>query len=50
MRHSFSDRLLRAGVEERISRDLMGHASTRERYGKGADLEHLQAILQATAH
>lgn len=49
LRHSFEDRLLAAGVDERIRRDLMGHALTRERYGKGASLEHKQQILQATA-
>lgn len=40
---------LAAGVDERIRRDLMGHALERERYGKGASLEHLQEIIQATA-
>lgn len=49
LRHSFEDRQLAAGVDERIRRDLMGHALNRERYGKGASLEHLQAILQKTA-
>lgn len=49
LRHSFEDRQLAAGVDERIRRDLMGHALNRERYGKGASLEHLQSILQETA-
>ncbi|MCB1368255.1 MAG: tyrosine-type recombinase/integrase [Rhodobacteraceae bacterium] len=35
LRHSFEDRQLAAGVDERIRRDLMGHALNRERYGKG---------------
>lgn len=50
LRHSFEDRQLAAGVDERIRRDLMGHALNRERYGKGASLKHLQEIIQATAH
>lgn len=48
LRHSFEDRQLAAGVDERVRRDLMGHSLNRERYGKGAALDHLQAILQAT--
>nr|WP_309504076.1 tyrosine-type recombinase/integrase [uncultured Roseovarius sp.] len=49
LRHSFEDRMLAAGVDERIRRDLMGHALYRERYGKGGDLEHLQRLVQAVA-
>ncbi|WP_415402899.1 tyrosine-type recombinase/integrase [Tateyamaria sp. SN3-11] len=49
LRHSFEDRQLAAGVDERIRRDLMGHSLNRERYGKGASLAHLQGIVQATA-
>jgi integrase len=49
LRHSFEDRLLGAGTDERIRRDLMGHALNRERYGKGADLVHLHNVLQAIA-
>ncbi|MEB8386871.1 tyrosine-type recombinase/integrase [Rhodobacteraceae bacterium KMM 6894] len=48
LRHSFEDRQLAAGVDERVRRDLMGHSLNRERYGKGAALDHLQSILQAT--
>lgn len=48
LRHSFEDRMLAAGVDERIRRDLMGHALNRERYGKGAALSNLHALLQAT--
>lgn len=36
LRHSFEDRLLDADVDERIRRDLMGHALDRQRYGAGA--------------
>lgn len=49
LRHSFEDRQLAAGVDERIRRDLMGHALSRERYGKGASLEKLRGHIQATA-
>lgn len=48
LRHSFEDRMLAAGVDERIRRDLMGHALDRERYGKGGSLEHLQAEPRRT--
>lgn len=49
LRHSFEDRMLAAGIDERIRRDLMGHALGRERYGKGASLAHLHALLQPLA-
>jgi integrase len=49
LRHSFEDRMLASGVDERIRRDLMGHALDRERNDKGASLEHLQGLIQATA-
>ena len=34
LRHSFEDRLLRARVDERVRRDILGHALGRERYGE----------------
>lgn len=49
LRHAFEDRLLAAGVDDRIRRDLMGHRLDRERYGKGASLEHLARIIQAAS-
>jgi integrase len=49
LRHSFEDRMLAAGVDDRIRRDLFGHRLTRERYGQGASLEHLQAVVQSVA-
>lgn len=49
LRHSFEDRLLAAEVDERIRRDLMGHALDRERYGAGATLEQAEALLQRVA-
>ncbi|RMC33712.1 integrase [Paracoccus alkanivorans] len=47
LRHSFEDRMLAAGVDDRIRRDLFGHRLDRERYGNGASLEHAQSIVQA---
>lgn len=49
LRHSFEDRLLAAEVDERIRRDLMGHALNRERYGAGASPEHKLRVLQSIA-
>ena len=49
LRHSFEDRVLDRDVDERIRRDLMGHALTRERYGKGASLEKLAEVVQFVA-
>ncbi|NYS26921.1 tyrosine-type recombinase/integrase, partial [Rhodobacteraceae bacterium 2376] len=49
LRHAFEDRMLAAGIDDRIRRDLFGHRLTRERYGDGASLEHQQTLLQPTA-
>lgn len=49
LRHGFEDRMLAAGIDDRIRRDLFGHRLTRERYGKGADLDHLLRVIQAVA-
>ena len=49
LRHSFEDRLLDRDTDERIRRDLMGHSLNRERYGKGASLEKLAAVVQSIA-
>lgn len=49
LRHSFEDRLLAAPVDERIRRDLMGHALDRERYGSGASLEMARSLVQRIA-
>jgi integrase len=49
LRHSFEDRMLAAGVDERIRMDLLGHQIKRERYGAGADLEHLQRVVKSVA-
>ena len=39
LRHSWEDRMLSAGIDERIRRDCLGHRLSRERYGQGATLE-----------
>lgn len=49
LRHAFEDRMLAAGVDDRIRRDLFGHRLDRERYGRGASLEHLHQIVQSLA-
>jgi integrase len=49
LRHAFEDRCLRAGIDERIRRDLMGHALDRQRYGEGGGLAHVHALLQGIA-
>lgn len=49
LRHSFEDRMLAAGIDERIRRDLMGHSLRRERYGEGASLDQLHALLKPLA-
>ncbi|WP_334212718.1 tyrosine-type recombinase/integrase [Falsirhodobacter sp. 20TX0035] len=49
LRHSFEDRMLEAGIDERIRRDLFGHALNRERYGKGASLAHIAGLLAPIA-
>jgi len=49
LRHSFEDRMLAAGIDERIRRDLFGHSLGRERYGEGATLAHKHDLLQQIA-
>ena len=49
LRHSFEDRLLAANVDERIRRDLMGHALQRMRYGDGAAMDHLWRVVKSIA-
>lgn len=49
LRHSFEDRMLAGKFDDRIRRDLLGHRLTREEYGDGATLEHMQTLLQAIA-
>ena len=42
-------RMIAAGIDDRIRRDLFGHSLNRERYGKGATLEHLHQCVQSVA-
>ena len=42
LRHSWEDRMLSAGIDERIRRDCLGHRLSRERYGQGATLEMMR--------
>jgi integrase len=49
LRHSFEDRMLAAGIDDRIRRDLFGHRLDRERYGKGASLEHMAELVASIA-
>ena len=49
LRHSFEDRQLKAGVDERVRRDLMGHSLGRQRYGDGLPLADVQKLLLASA-
>jgi integrase len=49
LRHAFEDRMLAAGIDDRIRRDILGHRLTREQYGAGATLVMQQKLLQALA-
>lgn len=49
LRHAFEDRMIAAEFDDRIRRDLFGHRQDREKYGKGATLEHMHRLLQAIA-
>lgn len=49
LRHNFEDRMLAAGIDDRIRRDIFGHTLDRERYGDGATLAKKAELLQALA-
>ena len=49
LRHSFEDRMLRAGIDERIRKDLLGHQISRERYGDGGGVKHVHDLLKPIA-
>jgi len=49
LRHAFEDRMLAAGIDDRIRRDVFGHSLTRERYGRGASLLQVAALLNRIA-
>ena len=44
-----ADRMLAAGIDDRIRRDLFGHRLDRERYGKGASLDHVARLVREIA-
>jgi len=47
LRHSFEDRMLVAGVDERVRSDILGHTLQRQRYGKGGGDERNHSIVTA---
>lgn len=49
LRHAFEDRMLAAGIDDRIRRDVFGHSLNRERYGRGASLSHVATLLEEIA-
>lgn len=49
LRHGFEDRMLTAGIDERVRRDMLGHSLNRERYGSGGDLAFLQGEVMKAA-
>ena len=49
LRHSFEDRMLEAGVDERVRRGFLGHSLTRERYGEGGTMEFRLAEVKRVA-
>ncbi|WP_417209492.1 DUF6538 domain-containing protein [Antarctobacter sp.] len=49
LRHSFEDRMLMEGIDERLRRDFLGHRLDRERYGSGGDLDFRQRELKKIA-
>ena len=49
LRHSFEDRMLAAGIDDRVRRDIFGHSLNRERYGAGASLEMARDLLKPLA-
>ena len=49
LRHAFEDRMLAAGIDDRIRRELFGHRQTRERYGQRASLDHLADVVRSIA-
>jgi len=49
LRHAFEDRMLAAGIDERVRRDIFGHRLSRERYGAGASLEMARDLLAPIA-
>ncbi|TNE66806.1 MAG: integrase [Rhodobacteraceae bacterium] len=49
LRHSMEDRMLEAGIDERIRMDVLGHQISRERYGRGGQIEFIHEQLLKVA-
>lgn len=49
LRHSFEDRMLVGGIDERVRRELMGHSLGRQKYGKGGGLQFKASQLERIA-
>lgn len=49
LRHSFEDRMIEAGADERMRSEMMGHSYKREKYGLGPTLEVKAALLRRMA-
>lgn len=49
LRHSLEDRMLVAGIDERVRRDVLGHSLNREEYGEGGGLEMRHKALLKVA-
>lgn len=50
LRHSFQDRIRRAGALDRVQKDMMGHRLSGEDYGEGANLAEMLAVLDKIAY
>ncbi|TPQ46762.1 integrase [Prosthecomicrobium hirschii] len=48
LRHSFESRMIAAGIDDRVRRDLFGHSLNRERYGEVSLSVLQQAILKVS--
>lgn len=48
-RHALEDRMLEAGIDERVRRDILGHKLNRERYGEGGALAFKRDLLLKVA-
>lgn len=49
LRHSFEDRMIASGADERMRVELMGHAYGRPKYGQGPTLRAKRELLQQMA-
>jgi len=45
LRHSFQDRMVEAGIDDRVRREIFGHALTEEGYGIGGSLQLRRDLL-----